>query len=104
MINNKRIYRKNGIIVDPGKIHPDHQVKIAYDGLLSKSGAAQVYAHVAFDEDWNSQQVYPMIKKADGFEVCIAVEDADNLNVAFKDCANNWDNNDGHNYTFDITE
>jgi len=102
MSNNKKLYRENGIMINPGTLHPDYHVKILYDGLLNKSGATHVYAHIGFDTEWNSQQDYPMVKKSNGFEVCIPVQNADTLNIAFKDCANNWDNNDGHNYTFDI--
>jgi len=30
-----------------------------------------------------------------GFEATIPVMEADTLNICFKDCANNWDNNSG---------
>ena len=104
MGNNKKLYRKNGIMINPGTLHPDHHVKILYDGLLNQQGATHLYAHVGFNEEWASEQDYPMVRKDNGFEVCIPVQHADTLNVAFKDCANNWDNNSGHNYTFDVAE
>lgn len=104
MRNNKRLYRKNGIMINPGTLHRDQHVKILYDGLLNQNGATHVYAHVGFDKEWNNEQDYPMVKKSNGFEVRIQVEDANTLNVAFKDCANNWDNNSGQNYTFDIAD
>ncbi|NJD02351.1 MAG: carbohydrate-binding protein, partial [Ruminiclostridium sp.] len=39
-----------------------------------------------------------------GFETTIPVMKADTLNVAFKDCANHWDNNSGMNYSFDVIQ
>jgi len=103
MINNsKNLYQKNGIIIDPAIPHPNYKAKITYNGLLNKSGATHVYAHVGFDQEWNHEHDYEMTKKSNAFEVEIPVESATTLNLAFKDCANNWDNNSGANYTFDV--
>ncbi len=45
-----------------------------------------------------------MTRTDKGFEVSIPVLKADKLNVCFKDCANNWDNNSGKNYIFDTIQ
>lgn len=36
------------------------------------------------------------------FEVNFLVQYSDNLNIAFRDFASNWDNNSGDNYSFGI--
>jgi hypothetical protein len=45
-----------------------------------------------------------MMRTGMGFETTVPVIKPDTLNVAFKDCANNWDNNSGMNYSFDVTQ
>lgn len=104
MSSNKNLYRKNGIMINPGTLHPDFHVKILYDGLLKQNGATHIVAHAGFNKEWNNEHDYPMVKKSNGFEVYIPIEEADTLNVAFKDCANNWDNNSGHNYIFEVAD
>ena len=97
-------YMSNGISIKPAVPSAGENLTIMYDGLLSKSGAFHVYAHVGFDSNWNHVYDYPMIKTPMGFEATIPVKEADTLNVCFKDCANNWDNNCGANYSFDISK
>ncbi len=96
-------YAAEGVKIVPANPSPQESVEIVYDGLLPRSGATEVYAHVGFDEDWRTTQDYRMSKTADGFETTLYVpEYAAKLNVCFKDAANNWDNNSGANYTFAI--
>lgn len=95
-------YEKNGIVIDPAMPHPNWYATITYNGLLKESGATDLYAHVGFDKEWSHEHDYKMARQPDGFQVKIPVEYAETLNIAFKDCANNWDNNSGHNYIFNI--
>jgi hypothetical protein len=96
------VYERNGIVIDPAPPRTYGSVKVSYNGLLAKSGAAELYVHTGFGEKWNDIHDYQMSKTANGFEAKISVHSADTLNIAFKDCANNWDNNSGRNYSFDI--
>lgn len=95
-------YFSNGVHVTPTIISQGDKVKVEYKGLLWNSGADQVYAHVGTGNSWSNQQDIPMSKKINGFETIINVNGKDDLNIAFKDCADNWDNNNGHNYTFRV--
>lgn len=95
-------YFGSGVIITPSAASVGDKVKIVYDGLLSKSGATHVYAHVGFGNRWESVQDIPMIKTDTGFETTLPVLKSDTINVCFKDCANHWDNNSGLNYTFDV--
>ena len=40
-----------------------------------------------------------MSKTKSGFTATISVENMSHLNICFKDSMNNWDNNNGCNYT-----
>ena len=95
-------YIGNGVLINPSVPSAGDKVKIAYDGLLSKSGATHVFAHIGYGSRWENLQDVPMMKTGTGFETTIPVMKSDCLNVAFKDCANHWDNNSGMNYSFDV--
>ena len=75
-------------------------VLVRYTGLLAESGATEVYAHVGHGYNWNDASDYKMVRTDQGFEAAIPVVDpADNLNLCFRDSADNWDNNGGENYS-----
>ena len=95
-------YEANGIHLSPAAPTPGEKVKITYDGLLAKSGAANVFARVGFGDNWSNLYDYRMERTGAGFEAVIPVVKSDTMNVCFKDCANNWDNNSGMNYSFSI--
>ncbi len=89
-----------GIKIEP--ITPDGKdVKVIYDGLLAKSGAMQVYMHSGFGKRNQWQDVYDhrMEKTGRGWEKSLNME-SNQLNFCFKDCAENWDNNNGENWTY----
>lgn len=98
---NSTEYLKNGVSISPSIPSAGDKAKIEYSGLLAQSGAHHVYAHVGYGSKWDNLYDYPMSRTDKGFEVNIPVLKADMLNICFKDCANNWDNNAGKNYTFD---
>ena len=97
-------YIHNGVAISPAVPSAGESVKIMYDGLLAKSGANDVFAHVGFGSKWEKVSDYRMNKTSTGFETTIPVLNSTTLNIAFKDCANNWDNNSGRNYVFDIAQ
>lgn len=101
---NNSDYISNGITVNPAFPSVGDQAKITYDGLLSKSGATDILAHIGYGNRWENVFDYRMNRTSTGFEATISVSSADTLNVCFKDCANNWDNNSGRNYTFDVNQ
>ncbi|MCX8129470.1 MAG: carbohydrate-binding protein [Clostridia bacterium] len=79
------------------------KVKLTYNGLLARSGAQDLYAVVGFGDNnnWKETRTYPMNSTNQQiFELSIPVEEGAQVNVAFKDNANNWDNNSGRNYSF----
>ena len=104
LTNRNSKYKGNGVFIQPATPHIHSTAKVVYDGLLAKNGATHLYAHVGYGTDWNQAQDYEMRQTAHGFEATIPVQKADTLNIAFKDCANNWDNNAGKDYNFEIFE
>ena len=100
--NSNDEYQRNGVFIQPSTLLPNKSAKIVYNGLLANSGAAKVLAHVGFGQKWDHTHDYWMERKSNGFETDVTIQHADTLNIAFKDCATNWDNNSGKNYSFDI--
>lgn len=96
-------YTSNGIFVSPAIPTSGDKIRVVYDGLLAKSGATDVFAHVGFGNKWDNIYDYRMDKTEMGFQTTIPVFKSGSLNMAFKDCANNWDNNSGMNYIFEIS-
>jgi hypothetical protein len=100
----KNSYIVNGVSISPAVPTAGKKVKVMYDGLLAKSGAAHVYARVGFGNKWDNLYDFQMDRTEMGFETTIPVLKSDSMNLCFKDCANNWDNNSGANYTFMIVQ
>lgn len=73
---------------------------ICYSGLLARSGADQIYLHCGHGDqrNWKNTSTEPMVRTYKGFEKRVTLKES-NLNFCFKDSANNWDNNNGHNWT-----
>ena len=93
-----------GLVVDPVPITAGEEVTILYNGLLSSSNADQVYLHCGYGsaQSWNNIQDIKMEKTERGWVKKITVNDSYRLNICFKDSANNWDNNNGINWSFEI--
>ncbi|MDP4183282.1 MAG: carbohydrate-binding protein [Bacillota bacterium] len=97
-------YMQNGISLSPAVPTAGEKIKVIYDGLLAKSGANDIYAHIGYGSNWDRSSYFKMNKSLTGFEASLPVEYSDTMNICFKDCANNWDNNSGKNYSFDVTQ
>jgi hypothetical protein len=95
-----------GVHVTPSTIRAHHTVEVSYEGLLAKSGAQDVFVHCGISDRgtaWKNVKDVKMQKSIDGsFSADIPIVDGDRLNICFRDSADNWDNNEGHNYTFSI--
>jgi len=101
-INNQ--FLKNGVAISPAIPSAGENVKVLYDGLLSKNGAGQIFARIGYGSKWDGLRDYEMTKTRAGFEATIPIIPADRMNVCFKDSAGNWDNNANQNYIFDIVQ
>jgi len=92
-----------GVKVAPIPITPNNDVTVVYDGLLAHSGADQIYLHCGFGSDWHNKADIPLFKTSRGWENTFKVSDIHTMNFCFKDSANNWDNNNGKNWSYDIS-
>lgn len=93
-------YATSGVIFE--KLN-DKEAKINYSGLLAKSGATQVIGVLGYgsNQSWEDvRDIYLSCQGSTGFESVIPIVPGKNVNLAFKDPAENWDNNSGLNYTF----
>lgn len=88
-----------GISISPQTLHSGDLVRICYNGLLSQSGADQVFIHVGYSDNWHYVQDMPMQKTAQGWQRVFSVEHPGSLEFCFKDSALNWDNNSGENWS-----
>lgn len=101
-MNSNNKYSLNGITIAPAIPSVGEKIKITYNGLLAKSGATEVYAHIGFGDKWAYNNDYKMNKTANAFETTIQISSPKSINICFRDSAFNWDNNSGKNYNFDI--
>ena len=89
-------YKNNGITISPANFSTGDKIKVTYTGLLSQSGANEVYAHIGWGESWENVDDIKMSKTKTGFSTTFTAYNSA-LNLCFKDTCDNWDNNDGNN-------
>ncbi|MCL6635285.1 MAG: hypothetical protein K6T29_05890 [Peptococcaceae bacterium] len=79
-------------------------ITIFYNGLLHKSGAQQIYMHNGFGDpfNWHGVEEHRMQRTPEGWKKTINVED-NMVSFCFRDSADNWDNNNGNNWTYKVT-
>lgn len=81
----------------------ESEARICYSGLLTKSGADRVIGVYGFGSNQNWENVSEVTLTRDytgNFTATIPIASGKNVNFAFRDSAENWDNNSGLNYTF----
>jgi hypothetical protein len=100
----KQPFAENGIIVSKASIKAGDEIALSYSGLLAQNGADELYVHVGYGEAWEEKEFIPMEHQDGAFHAGIRVKQAGTLNVAFKDSAENWDNNSAQNYSFLVTK
>lgn len=90
------------IFFNTDKIVQNSKLKISYVGMLYANGAEDVYLHYGFNEGWEDITDKKMDKTELGFQCEIEIGNQDTLNFCLKDGNDNWDNNDGNDYIFNI--
>ena len=94
----------NNIEVKPTPITAGEKVIISYKGLLTEAGAKEVYLHagVGFNDNWRDITNIQMKRSNEGWQAELKINTTDRFNFCFKDSANNWDNNQGSNWSFEV--
>jgi hypothetical protein len=93
----------NDISWEPTPPRTDDILKIRYHGLLKNSGASEIFLHYGFD-GWNqSIDTIKMERMEDGsFRAAVKTAGEHEMNFCFKDSVDNWDNNNGKNWTLQL--
>lgn len=93
-----------GVVVDPLPITSGEVITILYNGILATSGAQEIYLHAGYGDsnNWHDIIDTKMSRTGWGFVKTIEVKDYNQFNFCFRDNAYNWDNNNGHNWSFQI--
>lgn len=98
-----KTYEDSGVILSKKTLYSGDRLKINYNGLLAQAGAENVYLHSGYGSDWSNSSYIQMQKTQDGFSAELEVLEGHTLELCFKDSADNWDNNSGNNYLFNIS-
>ena len=77
-------------------------VKISYTGKFFQDESKEVSIRYGFGEDWKNLVEADMIKTDLGFQIEVNLIDATTFNFCIKNEKDEWDNNDGNNYIFNI--
>lgn len=95
-------FNDNRVSWEPAPVRSGDHVHINYQGLLRNSGADEVFIHYGVD-GWHNLKTTRMQRMSDGiFGAELRADASREINVCFKDSANNWDNNSGWNWKVDI--
>lgn len=90
------------IFFNTDKLIENTTVKISYTGKLFQNASETVSIHYGFGPNWNNVSDFEMTKTELGFQAEISLTDEETFNFCFKNEKNEWDNNEGHNYIFEI--
>ena len=90
------------IFFNTDKIVENTKLKISYVGSLYQSGSEDLYLHYGFGLNWDNVSEVQMEKTELGFQCEIDVIESESLNLCFRNTNDEWDNNNGENYIFDI--
>ena len=77
-------------------------VKISYTGKFFQDGSKEVLIHYGFGNEWESLTEQNMKKTDLGFQIEVELLDKETFNFCLKNENNEWDNNNGQNYVFQI--
>lgn len=92
------------VFFNTDKLIENTPVKISYTGDLFQSGTEDVYLHYGFGDNWDDVNDIKMQKTELGFQSEIKLLNKDTLNFCFKTKNDEWDNNNGRNYIFEIEQ
>ena len=90
------------IFFNTDKIVENSKVKISYVGLLYQNNSDKVFLHYGFGLNWDNVSDIEMEKTELGFQCEIEINSDETLNLCFRNSLDEWDNNDGINYIFQI--
>ncbi len=90
------------IFFNTDKLIENTIVKISYTGKLFQENSEDVFVHYGFGPNWNNVTEKKMERTELGFQAEIELISNECLNLCFRNSNNEWDNNEGQNYSFDV--
>lgn len=90
------------IYFNTDKLVENTNVKVSYTGKFYQGNNDKVYIHYGYGKNWDNVNDVQMKKTDLGYQTEINLAQADTLNFCFKNQNNEWDNNFGKNYIFNI--
>jgi hypothetical protein len=90
------------IFFNTDKLVQNSKVKISYTGTFFDNNSEEVFIHYGFGTNWDNLSEIKMDKTDLGFQSEIDLLDSDSFNFCFRNSNNEWDNNNGQNYTFPL--
>ncbi|MFR8116927.1 MAG: carbohydrate binding domain-containing protein [Clostridia bacterium] len=90
------------IFFNTDKLIENSRVKISYTGKFFQDNSEDVYIHFGFGLLWENVSEVKMRKTELGFQAEIDLMESDSFNFCFRNGNNEWDNNEGQNYSFPI--
>lgn len=90
------------IFFNTDKLVENSKVKISYTGTLFQNASTDISIHYGFGENWDNVNDVKMEKTELGFQTEIELGSGATFNFCFHNENNEWDNNNGANYIFDI--
>ncbi len=90
------------IFFNTDKLIENTSVKISYTGKFFQDGCEDVFIHYGFGLNWDGLNEVKMERSELGFQAELNLCGKDTFNFCFKNDLNEWDNNDGQNYIFEL--
>lgn len=90
------------IFFNTDRLTANSTVKISYTGKFFSDGSTDVSIRYGFGNSWEGQTEIPMVKTDLGFQIEINLIESETFNFCIKNENDEWDNNDGNNYVFNI--
>lgn len=90
------------IFFNTDKLIENSNVKISYTGRFFQDGSNDVFIHYGFGLNWDNVNEIQMERTELGFQAEISLDASETFNFCFRNGNNEWDNNDGQNYIFNL--
>lgn len=90
------------IYFNTDKLVENSNVKVSYTGKFYQGDNDKVFLHYGYGKDWNNINEVEMTKTDLGYQAELNLIGNDTINFCFKNQNNEWDNNFGNNYIFNI--
>ena len=90
------------IFFNTDRLTANSTVKISYTGKFFQDGSKEVSIRYGFGNEWENQTEADMVKTDLGIQIEVNLIDKETFNFCIKNENDEWDNNDGKNYIFNI--